>query len=440
MREALAGLTVRGRAFFAAGVTSVVCAVLLGQSTLSKAGVLLVALPLLTAYVVGRARYRLGLVRVLAPQVVTAGQPARVRLSVTNEGRMPSGALRLEEQLPYSLGARPRFVLERIEHGWQREVSYQIRSDVRGRFEIGPMTARMSDPFGLVEMHRTFHTTTPLLVTPRTVDLPPLQLGGAIAGSGDNRPRSFATGSAEDVTVREYRRGDDLRRVHWRSSARVGELMVRREEQDWQSRATVLLDNRAGAHAGRGSASSLESAVVMAASVAVHLARRGFTVRLVTAAGEEAGGSWHVREAEASAAALLEALAVVETVPTVTLETGWLGEQSYGGLTVAVVGRLTASDAPAMRRIHHHAGLALAVSLDAEAWAADRARAAATAPRPDGPADTPAAALLARQGWRVATMRPDSRPDQVWRELGARSARAVRPVGGVRTSDLLGGA
>ena len=113
--------------------------------------------------------------------------------------------------------------------------------------------------------------------------LPPIPLGGAWTGSGDNRPRAFAIGSAEDVTVREYRRGDDLRRVHWRSSARIGELMVRREEQPWQSRATLFLDNRLRAHRGQGIASSLEAAVSAAASIAVHLGQRGFTVRLVTA-------------------------------------------------------------------------------------------------------------------------------------------------------------
>ena len=106
------------------------------------------------------------------------------------------------------------------------------------------MSVRVSDPFGLVELGRSFRSTATLTVTPRTVPLPPIPLGGAWTGSGDNRPRAFAIGSAEDVTVREYRRGDDLRRVHWRSSARVGELMVRREEQPWQSRATLFVDNR----------------------------------------------------------------------------------------------------------------------------------------------------------------------------------------------------
>ena len=222
MREALAGLTVRGRAFVAAGVTAIVCAVVLGQPSLSRVGVLVLALPLVSALFIGRSRYRLALVRTVNPQLVAAGQPASVSLSLANEGRTPSGVLLLEDHLPYVLGTRPRFVLEGIGHGWHRDVTYQIRSDVRGRFEIGPVTVRVKDPFGLVELGRAFRTTVPLTVTPRTVPLSSIPLGGAWTGSGDNRPRAFAMGSAEDVTVREYRRGDDLRRVHWRSSARIG--------------------------------------------------------------------------------------------------------------------------------------------------------------------------------------------------------------------------
>src|SRR5215218_1900928 len=135
----MAGLTVRGRAFLAAGVTAIVCAVILGQPALTRVGVLVLALPLVTAALVGRSRYRLALVRTVAPQLVAAGQPARVSLTLTNEGRTPSGTLLLEDQVPYVLGTRPRFVLEGIGHGWRRDVTYQIRSDVRGHFQIGPM-------------------------------------------------------------------------------------------------------------------------------------------------------------------------------------------------------------------------------------------------------------------------------------------------------------
>lgn len=417
MREALAGLTVRGRAFLAAGVTAVVCAVLLGQPALTRVGILVLALPLVTAAFIGRSRYRLALVRTVSPQLVTAGQPARVNLTLTNEGRTPSGVLLLEDHLPYVLGTRPRFVLEGIGHGWKRHVTYQVRSDVRGLFEIGPMSVRVSDPFGLVELGRAFRTTVPLTVTPRTVALPTIPLGGGWTGSGDNRPRAFAIGSAEDVTVREYRRGDDLRRVHWRSSARFGELMVRREEQPWQSRATLFLDNRMAAHRGQGIASSLEAAVSTVASIAVHLTSRGFTVRLVTAAGEDPSSAWHSRETDRSAAALLQALAVVEALPQVQLDTGWLTEQAHGGLTVAVVGHVEQFDVPVLRRMQHHTAAALAIALDVEAW------------RVSGAGTGGALPVLTQQGWRCAALGPRDRLDRVWQELGRAGARSSKQRG-----------
>ncbi|MBB3040340.1 DUF58 domain-containing protein [Nocardioides soli] len=413
MREALAGLSVRGRAFLAAGVTAVVCSIILDQTTLARVGVLLLALTLITVLVLARNRYRLTLVRNVTPQLVAAGQPARVTLTLANDGLAPNGVLLLEDQVPYVLGTRPRFVLEGISQGWRHSVSYQVRSDVRGRFEIGPMSVRVSDPFGLVELGRTFRTTVPLIVTPRTVPLPQIPLGGAWTGSGDNRPRAFAIGSAEDVTVREYRRGDDLRRVHWRSSARVGQLMVRREEQPWQSRATLFLDNRVTAHRGQGIASSLEAAVSVAASVAVHLTHRGFAVRLVTATGEEPGSAWHVRGADLNTGPLLEALAVVAPVQQPRLETGWLTEGAHGGLTVAVFGGVDAADLPVLRRMQHHAGSALAVAVDVDAWIG-------AAP------DDGATRVLAQQGWRAVALRPRDRLDAVWQELGHTSAQTAR--------------
>jgi uncharacterized protein (DUF58 family) len=415
MREALSGLTVRGRAFLAAGITAIVCAVALDQSALTRVGILVLVLPLLTAWVVGRNRYRLALVRTVTPQLVAAGQPARVTLTLSNEGRTPNGALLLEDQVPYVLGTRPRFVVEGIGKGWKQTVTYQVRSDVRGKFEIGPMSVRVTDPFGLVELGRTFRTTVPLTVTPRTVVLPQIPLGGAWTGSGDNRPRAFATGSAEDVTVREYRRGDDLRRVHWRSSARVGELMVRREEQPWQSRATLFLDNRVAAHRGHGIASSLEAAVSAAASIAVHLSHRGFAVRLVTATGEDPSSAWHLRDADRNTAPLLEALAVVQQVNQGRLDTGWLTEGAHGGLTVAVFGHVDGMDVPVLRRMQHQAGSALAIALDVDAWSG----------RPTG---TGATQVLGAQGWRSVVLGPRDRFDAVWQELGHTSAHRSRGV------------
>ncbi|MDP3889709.1 DUF58 domain-containing protein [Nocardioides sp.] len=417
MRTALSSLTLRGRAFLAAGTTAVVCAVLLGQEPLVRIGALVVALPLLAAVLVGRGRQRLSLVRSVTPSVVTTGQPAEVRLDLANDGNRHTGLLLLEEHLPYVLGTRPRFVLDGLAKGAHRHVSYQVRSDVRGHFPIGPMTVRVTDPFGMVELGRTFHVSHPLVVTPRTVSLPSIPLGGSWSGSGDNRPRAFAIGSAEDVTVREYRTGDDLRRVHWRSSARAGELMVRREEQPWHSRATLFLDNRSGAHRGQGSASSLETAVSAMASIGLHLGERGYAVRLVTATGEDPGTTWHERDAGASRALLLETLAAVELVDRPHLDNSWLTEQTHTGLLVAVLGDLDPADQSVLRRMQHHAGSCLAVVLDVESWA-----------RGASPTPGRTSSTLAGLGWRSATLLPQGSLPAAWQQLG--QSRSPATTGG----------
>src|SRR5262249_51340289 len=153
-----------------------VSAVLLGHDELLRVGLLLMLLPLATAFFLGRSRYRLGLVRSITPSQVVAGQQAQVQLDLTNDGRMPTGLLLLEDQLPYLLGTRPRFVVDRMGPKWKRSVGYLIRSDVRGKYTVGPMKVRLSDPFGLVELDRAFQTTSPLVVTPRVVPLPPIPL------------------------------------------------------------------------------------------------------------------------------------------------------------------------------------------------------------------------------------------------------------------------
>ena len=176
MREALSALTTRGRAFLAAGLTALVCAILLGYDDLIRVGALLALVPLVTAWFLGRSRYRLGLVRWVNPTVVAAGQQSQVQLELTNDGKMPTGLLLLEDQIPYVLGTRPRFVVDRMGPRWKRVVAYTVRSDVRGKFTIGPMKVRLSDAFGMVELDRTFTSTSNLVVTPRVVPLPVVRL------------------------------------------------------------------------------------------------------------------------------------------------------------------------------------------------------------------------------------------------------------------------
>jgi len=429
MREAFGSLTTRGRGFLAAGGTAFVLALFLGYAELVRVGALLILVPLATVFFVGRSRYRLGLVRSLLPTQVSAGQQATVQLDLSHDGRLPTGVLLLEDRIPYVLGVRPRFMIDRTGPRWSRTVSYAVRSEVRGRYEVGPLSARLSDPFGLVEVRRTFSSRSMLVVTPRVVPLPAIPLSGAWTGSGDNRPRAFASGSAEDVTVREYHRGDDLRRVHWRSSAHAGALMVRREEQPWQSRATLFLDNRRFSHRGMGAASSLEHAVSVAASAAVHLVQRGFTVRLVTAQDQGPHGTWHEHgQPSAEGAPLLESLAMLVETQGSVIDTTWLSESAHSGLLIAVLGELDERDSAALSRMRHSASGALAVVLDVAAWSPDGLGGAGSG---TGSAAARTTAWLGANGWRAVAAAPEDPLASVWQELGAaRRSVSSRPGSG----------
>jgi len=416
MRKALATLTTRGRAFLSAGLTCAACSILLGQGDLLRVGVLLVILPVITALIANRARYRLSCVREIFPVRVQAGQPATVSLQLENPGRVPTGLLLLEDQVPYVLGSRPRFVLDQLRPRWQRTMTYQVRSEVRGRYPIGPLSVRISDPFGFVELLRSFTSRAVLVVTPIVVELARVRLSGDWSGTGDNRPRAFAATGSEDITVREYRLGDDLRRIHWRSTARTDELMVRREEQPFQSRATVVLDTRESAHRGSGPASSFEYAVSAAASIGVHLAAQQFTVKILSdeAKGSETG--WHDRgiSGPAEVQLLLDSLAVIQTKPHREFAGG--AEHHSTGLVVAVLGAVSPTDVAALSRLRAGATRAMAVLLDVSAWSLHEGPQLGDV---DASSVDQRAAALRHQGWSVVVARPGDRLADVWNKLGS---------------------
>ena len=146
MREALSTLTTRGRAFLSAGVTASVCAFILGQDDLLRIGLFLIALPVLTAWLAHRARYLLSCSRDVQPARLEVGQTATVTINLENPGRIPTGLMLLEDQVPYVLGSRPRFVVDQLRPRWHRSMAYQVRSEVRGRYTIGPLAVRLERP------------------------------------------------------------------------------------------------------------------------------------------------------------------------------------------------------------------------------------------------------------------------------------------------------
>ncbi len=413
MRTWLAAFTTRGTSFLAAGFAAAVTGLFLGERDLVSVGILLLVLPLFSALAAGRARYRLSCVRSISPPRVAAGQTAQARLRLENVSRLPTGLLLAEDAVPYALGTRPRYVLNGIERGGSRELTYPLRSDVRGRFVVGPLEIRIADAFGLVELGRSFSTSTTFVVTPKVIPLPRAVVTGSWLGEGDGRSRAIAAAGEDDVVPRPYRDGDELRRVHWRSTAKYGELMVRREEQQWRNRVMLLLDTRRAAHAGSGTASSFEYAVSAAASIGVHLAHEGLGGQLVTDTGA-------VTASGAFEDVLLNSLAVVKPSRGHDLGPGVAALRGASGLLVAVMGQLSTAAARQLAASRRDTGPAIAVLLAVPTWAS---------PGQDRDRGTDqAAAILRAAGWRVVCVDASTQLAVAWQQLGMLSSQPPAPA------------
>ena len=411
MGTALSWFTVRGTSFLAAGVVSVLIGLGLGSNAIVSVGALLICLPVFSVLTARRARYQLRCERQIIPPRVAPGQPATVTLRLENVSKLATGLLLAEDTVPYSLGARPRYVLNAVERGGSREVSYQLRSDLRGKFTIGPVRVRIADVFGLVELAADFVTTSTLTVTPKVVPLTSEATTGSWSSEGDGRTRMTAAAGDDDVIPRAYRNGDELRRVHWRSTARYGELMVRREEQRWQDRAVLILDTRRDAHAGTGPGSSLEFAISAAASIGVHLSRAGMAGQLITDAGPLAGSAMFED-------VLLDALSVVQSSrnhdfarATTAMST------SDSGLVVLLAGRLSAQAARELAATRRDGRQGIAVLLAVSTWAGQVPGVPVTQAN-EVPEETRAAqAVLTAAGWRVVSVDATTALGAAWQRL-----------------------
>jgi len=364
----LSGMTTRGSSFFAAGIAAAIAGYLLGEHALLSVGIALVALPLLAAIAVRRGQYRLSVSRIIKPPRVPVGHTAMVTLRVENISRGSTGLLLAEDAVPYALGARPRYVLDKIERKGTRELTYPLRSDLRGKFEIGPLSLRVADSFGLVEITRSLSGRTTLVVTPRVVPLARTVISRSWAGEGEGQARLASMAGEDDVIPREYRDGDERRRVHWRSTARYGELMVRREEQRWRNRATVLLDSRSLCHVGSGTGSSFETAVSAAASVGVHVSQEGLTGQFISDTDLIRAGPYFEDR-------LLDALAVIRPSSQRTLDRAFKELKVVGGgVIIAIMGRLSQAEARQLAACRTAGSQGIALLLDVAACAESRRR------------------------------------------------------------------
>jgi uncharacterized protein (DUF58 family) len=409
MRTALSGLTTRGRCLLAAGFAAGLCALVLNERDLLRVAAFVVALPVLAALLATRARVGLHAARFLHPGRVPVGAATEVRIDLRSTGRLPTGGLLLEDGVPYVLGGRPRFVVERLPRTSTTALRYPLKPVLRGIQQVGPLMARVTDPFGLAEFDRELAGRSRLVVVPRVVPLSGLPSGSGMGAGDDGSIRLRAGQGEDDAVVRQYRHGDDLRKVHWRSTARRDELMVRVEERPWRGGTTVLLDRRQSAHRGSGPASSLEHAVSLAASVCLHLHRFGHQVRLVAEDGAVlAGGS---ADGGHSDTVVLDALAAL--TPSHRRELAGGVDPGAGQEVVAVLGGSSAEHVAELIRFRPRGMRSLAVLLDVRAWAGGAAEPQGE-PAPD-PGD--AQRLLTAAGWGVVVATPSTPMNQIWQEL-----------------------
>jgi uncharacterized protein (DUF58 family) len=397
-------LTVRGRCFLAAGVAAIICGVQMGERDFVRIGLLAALVPVLTRVLLRRTEREVWVRRNVRDLQVEAGETAPVEVQVGNAGRR-TGLLLMEEELPPALGARQRFVVDPLAPGEVATLRYLARAENRGRYPLGPMHVRVADPIGMVDLGQTLPSTASVLVTPRTEPLPHISLTGRWAGAGDNRTRDLLGGGSPDVTIREYRLGDDLRRIHWPTSARVNELMVRREEQPWQSRCTLLIDNRRRSHRGYGADSSMETAVRAAASIMRNLVALDFEVRLVSATATSSSHGWHQGARGVTLPEQMERLALMGMTREEHLSTGWIDETQHGGMLLAVLGHLDEGDRIFLGGLANAGDAAYAVVLDVAGW--DRST----------HVDAPATASLRSHGWKASTLARDGSLAASWLEL-----------------------
>lgn len=336
--------TDRARSLLVAGVLLAIAGVLLGFIDLVRLGGLLVILPLTAALVGFWRRPALSVTRTVTPSPVPAGGTADVITTIQHSGRHGMSASHVEETVVHPGEGRPgavdvrRFDVPALAPGAVARLHHTVSPSRRGRHRLGPVVASVTDPFGLVRM------SARVPAVEEFVALTPCgTLGGAVTSTDGHEATEVASlvprASGEpSATVREYRFGDDPRRIHWTASARGGDLLVRVEEQANTRRAVLVCDQSFSGAPGRGLA-GLDWAVELLASAAISLAAGGHTLHLVThdRAGDPRAGEPISAEDAVIHLSVLTPAAEVEEAETERLQALAAGLAAEGGLLVVAV-------------------------------------------------------------------------------------------------------
>jgi uncharacterized protein (DUF58 family) len=408
--------TFRGWFVAATGLVLVILGIGLDAGPVEQVGFGVLSLPFVAAFVIRRSGHDVDVKRSIAPARAHAGQPVSVDLEIANRGRTKTPLLLLEDNLPWELTGRARFAVQGVEAEGVRNTSISVRPPRRGRYELGPLSISVLDPFGLVKRSFTAAGTSSFLVYPKVEPLAMPRDRGEQRSLAVSALRQPTGARGEDFyTLREYVEGDDLRKVHWPATARIDKVMIRQEETPWHTRATVLLDDRSGS---TGGGVVFDRAVEVTASVCDLYARSGYTFRLT--AGHEQGiaaarGSDHLHRCM-DLLATIEARPPGEPDPFLVRLAELEGGGSAEGTLIVVAGRLSPGEAAMLARCRRRFKQIVVTLLPEHRFTQGSTRARWEGERSAREVVT----LLARSSIRCILLGPDEPLSVAWASLSGR--------------------
>lgn len=418
-------LTPRGVTFFVLGPVTSLAGMVLGYPDLTRIGILLAVLPFLALLTARRRPPQLAVSRAVQPLRLHPDQPGLVQTRIQNVGSHRTPLYLAAEHVDVHLGDRPRFVLQTLARGEHRIVKFQVRSQTRGAYLVGPVSLRQRDPFGLTYVAVRLSSTTEVLVLPAVYDLAGPRRQATGRGNEGEQPQMVALRGEDDVSIRSYREGDELRRVHWPATAHRGELMVRQEDRPARRRAVLILDARQVAHGPvRGTSASFEYAISALASVAAVLLAEGYVVHLLT--------PHTVREGTAAApmtlATALDILARSQRVEESGFEAIAAAAHSFTAGGVLAVAAVVGQDADQLRQlaaIREHGAPAMGFVLDHQAFNGRSSSGSdSRRRRPESTSGEPTT-ILGEAGWACAMCRPETPMAQAWQSMQRNGSKAV---------------
>jgi uncharacterized protein (DUF58 family) len=271
--------TTRGIGTVAAGAALVAAGYLFGYPDLLIVGVTAL-LAAGCAVLYAALRPRLSVRRSVDPDRVTRGEPCEQTLTIGNASRWRAATLVAQDRCG---AGRIPVPLVRLRPAQDSQVRYPVPTARRGVVDVGPLTVERRDPLGLVRLSRTHGGTARVWVHPRWYPMAATPTG--VTRSLDGRVDRVPHGSITFDKLRQYVIGDELRHVHWRTTARVGELMVREHVDTSLPRLVVLLDDRSAAY---GDPECFEAACEAAASVIAAATRDDLPIELLLVCGDRA--------------------------------------------------------------------------------------------------------------------------------------------------------